>query len=273
MKPRIFLAAIGILALATHSGAQTPASSALDVRPFEIVDNSFLVEEAFNQEKGVFQNIFGWTRTDDGGWESSFTQEWPLLGMTHQFSYTVPFSGGDLAAHFGGVLINYRFQALEEERGHPAFSPRFSIILPTGRSDDGSDRPGLQVNLPFSKQAGDLYFHWNAGVTWLHAAPLGNGHTTNLTTPHLAASAIWRTTPLFHLMLESVLEFEATIDETSATGHQRALTVSPGFRRAWNIGEKQIVIGAAVPVITGAGDTTFGALTYFSYELPFTANR
>src|SRR5687767_503699 len=35
-------------------------------RPWEITDNSFLVEEAFNQEPGIFQNIFGIYGPGDG---------------------------------------------------------------------------------------------------------------------------------------------------------------------------------------------------------------
>jgi len=47
------------------------------------------------------------------------------------------------------------------------------------------------------------------------------------------------------------------------------LTVSPGFRRGWNFGEHQLVIGAAAPVTRASGATDVALLTYFSYELPF----
>ena len=62
---------------------------------WEILDNSFLVEESFNQEAGVVQNIFTWSRHRSGGWEASFTQEWPAPNLTHQLSYTIPFSKSD----------------------------------------------------------------------------------------------------------------------------------------------------------------------------------
>ncbi len=58
-------------------------------RPWEITDNSFLVEEAFNQEAGVVQNIFGILAPGDGSWVAAFTQEWPMRVQAHQFSYTV----------------------------------------------------------------------------------------------------------------------------------------------------------------------------------------
>lgn len=58
-----------------------------------IQDNSFLVEEAYNQEAGVVQHIFnlgyGVDRLhgpDDREWAFSFTQEWPVFSQTHQFS-------------------------------------------------------------------------------------------------------------------------------------------------------------------------------------------
>ena len=57
--------------------------------PFEILDNSFLVEEAFNQEAGIFQNIFGVIRQAAVTGQLTFTQEWPAPGMRHQLSYTI----------------------------------------------------------------------------------------------------------------------------------------------------------------------------------------
>ncbi|HET9768159.1 MAG TPA: hypothetical protein VFS60_15000, partial [Thermoanaerobaculia bacterium] len=54
----------GVLAIAAPGFAQPPPDPATDSsRKWEITDNSFLVEEAFNQERGVFQNIATWTRT------------------------------------------------------------------------------------------------------------------------------------------------------------------------------------------------------------------
>jgi DtxR family Mn-dependent transcriptional regulator len=237
--------------------------------PFAISDNSFLVEEAFNQEVRIFQNIFGWTRDEYGAWKGSFTQEWPLGGMTHQLSYTLPFSGGGSATHFDSVLVNYRFQALQEGPRRPAFSPRVSLMLPTGRRAEPGDRPGVQVNLPFSKQAGDIYFHWNAGLSWTNRIELGDGSRSNFTSPFIAGSAIWRTTPMFHLMLETVLTWEDSILDSGDKGNLRSFTLLPGFRRGWNVGDQQLVLGLGMPITESGGDTSAGVLTYFSYELPY----
>jgi len=246
MRIRRTLMALVVLAAAAPAAAQPPDRS----RKWEILDNSFLVEESFNQEASVVQNIFSWTRQRDGLWDASFTQEWPAPGMAHQLSYTLPFSRGASATGVGDVLLNYRYQLREETRGGPAISPRVSLILPTGRADDGlgSDVVGLQVNVPASKQFGDLYLHANAGFTWLPDVQR---------TPHLAGSGIWRVAPMLNLMIEGVVEFE------------ESATLSPGFRRGWNIGEHQIVVGAAVPVTRENGMVTAAILTYFSYELPF----
>ena len=88
--------------------------NAADKRPIDVIeDNSFLIEEAYNQEEGVVQHIFTAAYTKSGrthGWGFSFTQEWPVLSQTHQFSYTLPYSwlraDGDRASGIGDVEVN-----------------------------------------------------------------------------------------------------------------------------------------------------------------------
>jgi hypothetical protein len=251
MRLRTHTLAITFTVIAAGAAAaQSPPAPAGRQRKFEITDNSFLVEESFNQERGVFQNIFTWTRSRDGDWQASFTQEWPAPGMTHQLSYTIPFSRVGPAAGFNDVMLNYRYQVTTEAPGRPAIAPRLSLILPTGRESKGlgDGAIGLQLNVPVSKQFGDLYLHGNGGGTWINNVDW---------TPHVAGSGIWRVSPMFNLMLESVLEIG------------KSTTVSPGFRRAWNVGDRQIVIGAAVPFTRADGKGSAALLTYFSYELPF----
>ena len=58
-----------------------------------IQDNSFFIEEAYNQEPGVVQHIFNLAIDFTNGSREiapSFTQEWPVFSQTHQFSYTIP---------------------------------------------------------------------------------------------------------------------------------------------------------------------------------------
>jgi DtxR family Mn-dependent transcriptional regulator len=242
-------------------------------RPWEITDNSFFVEEAFNQEAGVVQNIFGIYRPGDGSWASGFTQEWPLRVHKHQISYTVPFSGSDSASGIGDVLLHYRFQALDETAHHPAFSPSISLILPTGDSTRGlgDGSAGWEVSLPFSKQFGDFYLHWNGGFTQLPSAKAGSAKH-NLFTPRAAASGIWRVRPMFNLMLEGIFEWSEEI-AGATTDRSYGTTVVPGFRTGLNVGDAQAIVGLGVPVSFASGTTDTGVFGYFSYELPFTRTK
>jgi hypothetical protein len=236
-----------LAALCVQAQAQPAPDPA---RKWEITDNSFLVEEAFNQGPGVVQNILVWTRGQHGQWNANYTQEWPAPTMKNQLSYSITVASTGTANGFGDSLINYRYQLREETAGGPAISPRLSVVLPTGREADGlgGGTVGLDMNLPISKQFGNLYVHANAGYTWLPDVQR---------TTRVAGSGIWRLTSMLNLMLEAVVAFDESV------------TVSPGFRRGWNLGEKQIVIGAAVPITRADGRATAALLTYFSYELPF----
>ena len=250
-----------ILGTVFPAGAQTV--------PFEILDNSFLVEEAFNQEPGIFQNILTARRDEDDAWEMAFTQEWPLGSQAHQLSFTAAALGASGQRGFGDLFLNYRWQALTEDPDRPAFSPRVSLILPTGDAFKGlgAGGPGWQVNLPFSKQVGEGYLHWNAGFTHTPAAE-SEGREFNLLTPHLALSGIWRMKPLLNLMLESVLEFEHVVDGAE-TRRQTVFTLSPGVRTGWGLGIPQTIVGVAVPLTMTEGETSAGVFGYLSYELAF----
>ena len=125
---------------------------------------------------------------------------------------------------------------------------------------------GLQVNLPFSKRRGDCYWHWNAGFTWLP----GNGRTSgrerrarrHLMSPFLAGSAIYRLRPMFHLMLESVLLIrrDQSFDGIGERAARTTFTLSPGVRGGWNSASSRSILGLAVPITWGAGDTETGLL-------------
>ena len=254
------------VAVFAQSGNQAPPPSPRSA-PFEILDNSFLVEEAFNQERGIFQNIFGYTRIARS-WQFAFTQEWPVPSQKHQLSYTLAGYGGAGLADFDDVTINYRYQLTMEDPGMPAVSPRVSLILPTG--DDSYRTMGLQFNLPVSKQRGDFYLHWNAGLTWFPSAEGPTDDRFSLVSPHFSASAIYRLMPMLNLMFESVVEFpEYPSFVKVGTERDTVVTVSPGARGGWNIGDHQLILGAAVPIVILDGGSDTGFFFYTSYELPF----
>ena len=202
----------------------------------------------------------------DNAWMPAFTQEWPLGSQKHQFSYTLAWYSVEGDSGFGNTLINYRYQATVEGPGRPAFSPRLSLVLPTGELErtEGFHKPGLEINLPFSKQMGDIYWHWNAGLTWLPSvdALSPGGDSASLERPFIAGSGIFRLKPMFHLMLESVVQsVEArTVDGTSRAGF---FTLSPGARGGWNIGDHQLVVGFAVPITWGEGRNRQGGILLY----------
>jgi hypothetical protein len=259
------------------------AAWATEERPIDVIeDNSFLIEEAYNQEAGVVQHIFNAVYTNDSrhrGWSFSFTQEWPIFSQDHQFSYTIPsyriVEGADRVYGVGDILLNYRYQALAEGEVLPAFAPRFSLILPTGSRDRGTGNNvvGYQWNLPFSKKVASRFaMHANFGLTYLpHVrAPMAAGQLSprrSLVSYNVGASGIFALLPRLHLMLEWVGSFEESINDAGRSERAFKPTISPGLRAAVINEEKlQVVVGAAAPVGLNRKADNHGAFLYLSIE-------
>ena len=51
---------------------------------------------------------------------------------------------------------------------------------------------------------------------------------------------------MLHLMLESFASFDETVQE-EGTSRDTTFILSPGIRGGWDIGDKQVVLGLAVP--------------------------
>jgi len=262
---------VAFLLLSSGALAQTPPTTPA-AEPFQIMDNSFLVEEAFNQPVGVFQNIFGAVRAG-GAWSLGFTQEWPVRSERHQFSYSLAVIDTGPDAGLGDTLVHYRYQASMDAPGRVAFSPRVTLILPSGDSDRGLGHgsAGLQFNLPVSKQVGDWQWNGNGGMTWVRGVEVESAGSVpqreGISAPFLAGSAIYRVRPMFYLMMEAVAVFDE-IPTRAGTVRETSVTVSPGLRGGWNIGDHQLVLGLAAPITWSDGRDT-GAFVYLSYELPF----
>src|SRR5919204_1011680 len=111
-RSRPFLALV--LLLSISAPAQEAAQDQTTQKPARIQDNSFLLEEAYNQEFGVVQHIQSFARDwQTHEWTYTFTQEWPVdLAPRHQLSYTVPLVHGSAGSGtgVGDVAINYRYQ-------------------------------------------------------------------------------------------------------------------------------------------------------------------
>ena len=271
---------------ATTNGAGQPAEE------FGIQDNSFLVEEAYNQEPGVVQHIFNWVWTWDHGAGSArtfdflFTQEWPIGSQLHQFSYTLPFStfvenpDNDPAfdeEHFGDMQLNYRLQLAAEVDGWPAIAPRFSLILPTGNEHEGlgEGEIGYQFNLPISKELGSFAFHANASLTIFpdvdHRLPAGDvSPHHDLIGYNLGFSAILIASPKVQPMLELVAFWTPEIADDGGVDVPFEFILSPGVRYApYTAKSKQIVVGAAAPIGLSDDAPDIGLFVYLSIEHPF----
>lgn len=213
------------------------------LEPLHIQDNSFLIEEAYNQEAGVMQYIFTFTRDRDDEGSGSFTNEIPVTGQRHQLSYTLSMVDLERASGIGDALINYRYQLIGDGTTPLAVSPRVSLLIPSGDSDDGlgSGEWGYELNLPVSVAHSDrLVTHWNAGVT-----------SADETDFFAGGSIIRALHQKFHVMLET------------RWSQQSELVVSPGVRWAWDLKNGfQIVPGIAAPI----GNDSRAVFLYLSLE-------
>ena len=249
-------------------GLQQAAAQEKDPRPAAgLQDNSFLIEEAYNQEAGVVQHIMS-LRRQNGAWSFAYTDEWPVRTQAHQFSYTVPYlwQNGD-GRGFGDVMLNYRYQALTESATLPAFAPRLSLILPTGDEDRGTGfgSYGYQINLPVSKIVSDrVTLHGNAGVTSYFDV-----HGRRPTSYNLGGSMVYAVTRDTNFLVEALGEWTETVNDTFGIDREFAFTLLPGVRHAFNLKEGQLVLGAGVPIQFSEGHTDVGALFYFSFEHKF----
>jgi Putative MetA-pathway of phenol degradation len=225
-----------------------------------IADNSFLIEEAYNQEAGVVQHISTLALSDgDGSWEYGFTQEWPLGGMRHQLSYTVPVLNPDgFGAGLGDILLNYRYQAVGDEESSLHVAPRLSVVLPTGSEENerGSGALGLEGNLPVSYVVSNvLELHSNSGLILDGEAGAVDAR--------LGASGVLRVRPWVNVLLEAVW----------SSDQEDVLILNPGVRWALDLaGDLQVVPGLAYTVAMGPGapDALF---LYLSLEHPFSRQQ
>lgn len=240
-----------------------------------IQDNSYLVEEAYNQEPGVVQHIQALTRLR-GDWHYVFAQEWPLGSQSHQISYAVPYSWirndmGQREHGFGDFVLTYRPQIWTETATRPAYAQRFSLIVPTGSHSKGlgDGSYGFLTNAAFSKIVSDrVTLHANAGLVYMFDV---DGHQP--VTYRLGASAIYAVTRDFNWMLETVAEWEQSVNANRLLEREFNFTISPGFRYAMNypkLADLQVVVGAAAPVSFTQGQSTdYGVIFYLSFEHNF----
>lgn len=221
--------------------AQTPVTP--------IRDNSFLIEEAYNQDRNVVQHIGVYTAGRGGEWAFNFTDEWPVGGIRDQVSAGLTLLGDASGTRFGALALNYRRQMIGGPEAAVVLSPRLSLLadLETSRNTG----LGMQVNLPITAVlSGAFVSHWNLGAT------VGVGPAA----VNAGASVVWLASSWMNFLVEGLY--------VGRDGVAPALVVSPGVRWALNAGAVQVVPGIAFP-INLAGRQGDSLLLYFSLEHPF----
>jgi hypothetical protein len=246
-----------------------------------IEDNSYFIEESYNQEPGVVQHYINGLHyaKPSKDFFFSFTQEWPLAGIAHQISYSIPYTfiAGNTINGIGDIFINYRYQLLYHD-DWAACSPRFSIILPTGNSDKGLGNGvmGFQTNLPLSKRLSNQFItHFNAGMTFIPNVKgrdeLNNEIKRTLTFYNIGASFIWLIHRKFNFLLEYLTNFISEINDKGEVERSTEIIISPGIRAAIEVEKMdlEIVPGFAVPFSFGRDLNRSGIYLYLSFEHSF----
>jgi hypothetical protein len=276
----LFVCAASALHAQSATSSPAPPVTAPPVqqeKPKPIQDNSFLVEEAYNQEKDVVQHISAFQRNwRSHDWEYTFTQEWPVnFAPRHQLSFTIPVarSGAFGDSGFGDIALNYRYQLIGSGDARVAFAPRASFLIASGDATTGrgSGGNGIQFNLPLSVVTHDrLVTHWNAGMTVVPNAENELGDQARSVGTNVGGSLIFLAHQNFNLMLEAVWERSQAVIGPGQTRWENEVFISPGFRWAHNLSSGlQIVPGIAVPFGVGRARGERGLVLYLSFEHAF----
>ena len=258
---------------AAPAAAQTADSTGGESAP-PIQDNSFLVEEAYNQEAGVVQHIVTFYRpTRQKDFEIGFAQEWPIGSIRHQLSFDLPLLRQSSTTGVGDIGINYRNQLVGDGTTRLAVSPRLSLLLPTGdwRNSRGNGATGLEVNLPVSYVLSPhVVTHLNAGASYVPSARNPIGDRANISEWSVGQSLILTTSRAIQPMLEAVFSRGQEVTGDDRAEWSNTTLIAPGVRGAFNFPSGlQIVPGISVPIGIGSSREYRGIFLYLSVEHGF----
>ena len=256
-------------------------------------DNSFLLEEAINQEKGITQYVsnFYFDNIRGGDFLYTFSQDIPISHLRHQISYMVPYqvlnspASGEKSNGLGDINIEYNYM-VTGKKDWAMVVPGFSVILPTGKAISGQGTGGMggKISLAITKRLSHkIVTNYNLGYTYIssadrYTASISGGkvlsYEKDLQYKNLGASIIWYQTRKFNWLLEGTSSFLTDIKADGTLSRSNQITINPGFRFAIDHNRIQIVPGFSMPSIfvDGKFDRT-GVFFYLSFEgeyLPFT---
>ena len=247
LRVTVRVATVGVVTAAALLAGPTVASAQAVQH---IADNSFLIEEAYNQEAGVVQHISTFARAEsDASWEYGFTQEWPAPDQRHQLSFTVPVERVSGETGAGDLALHYRYQWRGLGGGPLALAPRVSLLLPTGDEEEGlgTGRLGLEVNLPVSLELGGRWVgHWNVGGGLTPAARAADGSESDLRALRLGQGLIYRLRADVNLLLEAVWA-------SAGDRHRTAARRKAGVRRELVVGVRLSMMSPSHSVYVGYG--------------------
>ncbi len=231
-------------------------------------DNSFLLEEAYNQEPGVYQFIqvyqFNKTSPAETTETYAFTVEAPLYSQRHQLSFTMPFqtleTTGTRNSGIADTFVHYRYSLLDKKDF--TATPRISVILPTGKKESGlgTGSIGAQFAAALSLNLNEYFVtHWNMGFTLVPSAKTVSNN--------FAASLVYLFNDNLNFLVEFFNESKETADDTGTKSRSESYYINPGVRYAHNFGETQLVPGISFPVGVAASEAEdYGILLYLSLE-------
>jgi len=240
----------------------------LKAEPIE--DNSFLVEEAYNQEPGVVQFINVWqkpTKTND--WTFTFINEVPVISQAHQFSYELPYSNNSSnnKSQLKDVKLNYRYEVARSEM--VTSTVRLSVTLPTGNYKDGfgSGAYGYETALISSLKISDLWVqHWNFGGGIVPNSKNVSEDKADISRYFFGLSQVLLMTDNLNFMFELTGSQSQAIVSNGVTSWEQELIVSPSVRYGIDYKGWQFVPGIALPTGFGASAGQNQQLGYLSIE-------
>ena len=264
----VFLAGITSPAFAQSSDSAKSDSGS------PIQDNSFFVEEAYNQEAGVVQHVTTFHRyRGSSDFELGFGQEWPVRSVRHQLSFDIPLTRTASKTGVGDIGVNYRYQVYGDATTPLALAPRLTVLLPTGdwKKSHGTGTVGFEVNLPLSYVVSRyVVTHFNAGAAITPSARNAFGDRATVGEWGGSASAIFTGSNAIQPMVEAVFSRAQEVVGDNRTTYGNSTFVAPGLRGAINFDSGvQLVPGISFPIGVGGSSGERSAFFYLSVEHAF----
>lgn len=241
----------------------------------KIEDNSFLLEEAYNQKPGEFQFIQRYQGYNSGR-EYLFSSEGevPLGSVQHQFSYQINRLNvdGDHGT-YGDTTLSYRYQSVNKEAFLMAH--RLGVLIPTGsvQEESGYGVVGLEYMQAMTFILNEQWVnHWNLGFThYSEGKHNDSDKRRTLNMFRAGTSLVYLLKDNLNFLLEGLLGANENLNLNEKKEYEKFFTLNPGVRTAIDFAwkETQLVPGIAFPIRFQKDRVEHGIFLYFSIEPQF----